>query len=220
MAPASRSAWYQALAYAGTRSRNRPPNSFQTGTPSDCPIKSQHATSNAASADCVTSPSRPYSPRCTFHASRSTSNGSDPITYRGASSSMHATSVSVLLTIRTSPTPVNPVSVVNSRNTSSRHGAPTTVIRASRIFTRRRLAQTELGARLGRGGLPGGPERAAPRVPRAFSFPCSAKGAETEGGNGVHKRSDGDNRGRTEGEHRPTCLRFGARRTSSPLVLR
>ena len=32
---------------------NVPPSSFQTGTPSDCPIRSQHAMSKAASADCV-----------------------------------------------------------------------------------------------------------------------------------------------------------------------
>src|SRR5215813_6502168 len=48
---------------------------------------------------------------------------------------MHATSVSVLLTIRTSDTPVNPVSDVNSTKTSSRHGAPTTVTRSSTIVT-------------------------------------------------------------------------------------
>ena len=46
---------------------------------------------------------------------------------------MHATSVSVLLTIRTSLTPVSPASVVSSRNTSSRHGVPTTVMRVSVI---------------------------------------------------------------------------------------
>src|SRR3989442_15681527 len=56
------------------------------------------------------------------------------MTYLGASSPMHATSVSVLLTIRTSPTPVRPSSVESSRNVSSRHGVPTTVVRASTIF--------------------------------------------------------------------------------------
>src|SRR5262249_40168336 len=64
-------------------------------------------------------------------ASRSTSNGSAPMTYRGASSRMQATSVSVLLTIRTSLRPTMPDSVTSSRNVSSRHGVPTTVIRAS-----------------------------------------------------------------------------------------
>ena len=56
------------------------------------------------------------------------------MTYRGASSPMHATSVSVLLTMRTSLTPVRPSSVVSSRNTSSRQGVPTTVTRRSTIF--------------------------------------------------------------------------------------
>src|SRR4051812_9383878 len=48
---------------------------------------------------------------------------------------MHATSVSVLLTMRTSLRPTSPVSVASSRNTSSRHGVPTTVVRMSRILT-------------------------------------------------------------------------------------
>src|SRR6478672_3986311 len=48
---------------------------------------------------------------------------------------MHATSVSVLFTIRTSLTPVKPSSVNASKNTSSRHGVPTIVVRMSRILT-------------------------------------------------------------------------------------
>src|SRR6185295_1859517 len=48
---------------------------------------------------------------------------------------MQASSVSVLLTIRTSLSPTRPLSVAASKNTSSRHGAPTTVVRISRIFT-------------------------------------------------------------------------------------
>ena len=71
MASGSRSAWYQPFAYAGTRSRNRPPSSFHTGTPSAWPIRSQQATSKAASADWLTSSGRAYSARWTFHASRS-----------------------------------------------------------------------------------------------------------------------------------------------------
>src|ERR1700682_4298048 len=47
---------------------------------------------------------------------------------------MAATSVLVLLTIRTSPTPTRPESVVSSTNTSSRHGVPTTVVRRSTIL--------------------------------------------------------------------------------------
>src|SRR5438093_3274933 len=47
---------------------------------------------------------------------------------------MHATSVSVLLTIRTSLTPVSPSSVDSSRKVSSRHGVPTTVVHAPTIF--------------------------------------------------------------------------------------
>src|SRR3954451_14981416 len=71
-----------------------------------------------------------------FQARRATSNGSLPRRYRGASSWMQATSVSVLFTIRTSLTPVNPLSVSASKNTSSRHGVPTIVVRMSRILTR------------------------------------------------------------------------------------
>src|SRR3954468_7902759 len=71
-----------------------------------------------------------------FQARRSTSNGSLPRRYRGASSWMQATSVSVLFTIRTSLTPVNPLSVSASKNTSSRHGVPTIVVRMSRILTK------------------------------------------------------------------------------------
>src|SRR5439155_6672429 len=49
--------------------------------------------------------------------------------------SMHATSVDVLLTIRTSPTPTRPWSVSSSTKVSSRHGAPTTIVRAPTIFS-------------------------------------------------------------------------------------
>src|SRR5437899_3833445 len=51
---------------------------------------------------------------------------------------MQASCVSVLFTIRTSLTPTRPSSVVSSRNSSSRQGVPTIVVRASRIFTRQR----------------------------------------------------------------------------------
>src|SRR3954452_12676882 len=71
-----------------------------------------------------------------LQARRSTSIGSLPRKYRGASSWMQATSVWVLFTIRTSLTPVNPLSVSASKNTSSRHGVPTIVVRMSRILTR------------------------------------------------------------------------------------
>ena len=47
---------------------------------------------------------------------------------------MQATSVSVLLTIRTSLTPTRPVSVMSSTKVSSRQGVPTTVVRRSTIF--------------------------------------------------------------------------------------
>ncbi len=101
------------------------------------------------------SPGRSYSARWMFHARRSTSNGSLPMTCRGASSSRHATSVSVRLTMRTSLTPTRPVSVSSSRNTSSRHGVPTTVGRAAVIFTPSLRSATpwrqETGARGWRG---------------------------------------------------------------------
>src|SRR5215211_1479257 len=116
------------------RLRNRPPSSFQIGTPSAWPTRSQQATSKAASADMATSPGRPYSATWMFHASRSTSKGSLPTTYRGASSWMQARSVSVLLTMRTSPSPTRPLSVSSSRKVSSRHGVPTTVVCRSMIF--------------------------------------------------------------------------------------
>ncbi len=119
-----------------------PPSSFHTGTPSDCPIKSQQATSNDASADCDTSPGRSYSARWIFQASRSTSNGSVPMTCRGASSSRHAISVSVRLTILTSLIPTRPESLSSSRNTSSRQGVPTTIDRAETIF----MSRTQSGA--------------------------------------------------------------------------
>src|SRR6266511_610314 len=83
IASGSRSVVYQPLAYAGIRSRNRPPSSRHTGTPRACPIRSQQAMSNTDRADAATSPTRPYSARWTFQANRSTSNGSAPTTYRG-----------------------------------------------------------------------------------------------------------------------------------------
>src|SRR3954471_20851606 len=55
---------------------------------------------------------------------------------------MQATRVSVLFTILTSDTPVRPASAVSSRNVSSRHGGPSTVMRRSTIFTRDSLYRT------------------------------------------------------------------------------
>src|SRR6478735_5261230 len=102
--------------------------SFQMGTPSVWPMRSQDAMSNAASADWLCSLGRPYSSRSMAQASRSVSNGSAPMTYRPASSSTTATNESVLLTGRTSPTPTSPSSVSSSTKTRSRHGVPTTVV--------------------------------------------------------------------------------------------
>ena len=123
-------------------------------------MMSQLATSNAASADWEISSGRPYSACRMFHASRSTSNGSLPMTYLGASSSIHATSVLVLFTIRISPTPVRPESVMSSTNASSRHGAPTIVTRTSVIF---------IGASLHR---PVQHVIGGPVVPFVDSYPC------------------------------------------------
>src|SRR5436190_10919185 len=47
---------------------------------------------------------------------------------------MQPSSVVVLLTMRTSLTPMTPESVISSTKTSSRQGAPTTIVRASTIF--------------------------------------------------------------------------------------
>jgi hypothetical protein len=98
-------------------------------------MRSWQATSITASAVWVTSPARPYSSQWNRQASRSTSKGSMPTTWRAASSWMQASRVSVLLTMRASPTPRSPSSVTSSTKVSSRHGVPTTTVSTPMTFT-------------------------------------------------------------------------------------
>ena len=139
IAAGSRSAWYHPFAYAGTRSRKRPPSSFHTGTPSAWPYeipagdveRRQRRLRHLARPAVLGSLDVPRQPLDVERI------GADDIARRQF---VHARDQRVRAVDHAHFADANePLVGASSTNTSSRQGVPTTVVQTSEIVSECKL---------------------------------------------------------------------------------